>query len=31
MHEYAPLTITLVAIFAGILVNKSDIKGVEGG
>ena len=29
MHEYAPLAITLVAIFAGILVNKSDLKDLK--
>ena len=29
MHEYAPLAITLVAIFAGILLNRSDLKGME--
>ncbi len=29
MHEYAPLAITLVAIFAGILVNKSDLNSLK--
>jgi len=29
MHEYAPLAITLVAIFAGILVNKADLKELK--
>ncbi len=29
MHEYAPLAITLVAIFAGILVNKNNLKELK--
>jgi predicted nuclease with TOPRIM domain len=29
VHEYAPLAITLVAIFAGILVNKSDLNSLK--
>ena len=30
VHEYAPLAITPVAIFAGILINKSDLKDFKG-
>jgi type II secretory pathway component PulJ len=29
VHEYAPLAITLVAIFAGILVNKYDLNSLK--
>ena len=29
MQEYAPLAITLVAIFAGMLVNKSDLHSLK--
>ncbi len=29
MHEYAPLAITLVAIFAGILFNKHDKSSLK--
>ncbi len=29
MHEYAPLAVTLVAIFAGILFNKHDISNLN--
>ncbi len=29
MHEYAPLAITLVAIFAGILFNKHDLSNLK--
>jgi hypothetical protein len=29
MLGYAPLAITLVAIFAGILVNKNDLKELK--
>jgi len=29
VHEYAPLAITLVAIFAGILVNKVDVSNLK--
>ena len=29
MHEYAPLAITLVAIFAGILMNKADSREIK--
>jgi len=26
MHEYAPFAVTLVAILAGILLNRNDVK-----
>jgi hypothetical protein len=29
VHEYAPLAITPVAIFAGILFNKHDISNLK--
>jgi hypothetical protein len=29
MHEYAPLAVTLVAIFAGILLNRSDTRATD--
>jgi uncharacterized membrane protein (DUF106 family) len=29
MHEYIPVVVTLVAILAGILMNKSDLKELK--
>ncbi len=29
MHEYIPVLVTLVAILAGILMNKSDLRELK--
>jgi uncharacterized membrane protein (DUF106 family) len=29
MHEYIPVVVTLIAIFAGILMNKADLRELK--
>ena len=29
MHEYAPFAVTLLVIFAGILLNRNDVKDLR--